>query len=68
MCLCLLVQHWPDYCASFGMSLKHQRVQVGQEGVTDVQDVPGCIAKGGVPSNRILSLREKHLTMKKLHY
>ncbi len=57
--LCLLVQDWSDYCASFGMSLKHQCVQVGQEGVTDVQDVPGCVGEGGIPSNRILSLIEK---------
>lgn len=57
--LCLLVQEWSDYCASFGVSLKHQCVQVGQEGVTDVQDVPGRIGEGGIPSNRILSLMGK---------
>lgn len=54
--LCLLMQEWSDYCASFGMSLKHQCVQVGQEGVTDVQDIAGCLGEGFIPSCRILSL------------
>lgn len=53
---CLLVQHRPDYCAPLGVSLKHQRVQVGQEGVADVQDVPGHLGKGVIPRYRILSL------------
>lgn len=53
---CLLVQHRSDYCAPSGVSLKHQCVQVGQEGVADVQDVPGRIGKGGIPRYRILSL------------
>lgn len=53
------MQHWPDNGASFGVSLIHQCVQVGQEGVTDVQDVPGCIGEGGVPRHGILSLMEK---------
>lgn len=44
MCgLCLLMQKWSDYCASFVVSLKHQCVQVGQESITDVQDVAGCL-------------------------
>lgn len=59
VCLCILMQKRSDYCASFGMSLKHQCVQVRQEGVTDVQDVPGCLREGGIPSNGILSLTEK---------
>lgn len=57
--LCLLMQEWSNYCASFGVSLKHQRVQVGQEGVADVQDVPGGLRKSGIPSDRILSLMEE---------
>lgn len=61
MCLGLLMQEWSDYCVSFGMSLEHQCVQVGQEGVTDVQDIPGRLGKGGIPSNRILSLNEKEV-------
>lgn len=54
--LCLLVQHRPDNCAPLGVSLKHQRVQVGQEGVADVEDVPGRLGKGVIPRYRILSL------------
>lgn len=54
--LCLLVQHRPDYCAPLGVSLKHQRVQVGQEGVADVQDIPGRLGKALIPRHRILSL------------
>lgn len=59
VCLCLLVKDWSDYSASFSMCLKHQGVQVGQEGVADVQDVPGNVGEFSVPSNRILSLTEK---------
>ena len=59
VCPRLLMQEWSDDCASFGVSLVHQRVQVGQEGVTDVQDVPGRIWERFIPSNGILSLREK---------
>lgn len=59
VCLCSLMQQWSDDCASFGVSLKHQCVQVGQEGVTDVQDVPGRLGEGGIPSNGILSLTEE---------
>lgn len=39
VCVHLLMQEWSDYCASFRMSLKHQCVEVGQESVTDVQDI-----------------------------
>lgn len=56
--LCLLMQDRSDDCASFGMSLKHQRVQVGQQGVAYVQDITGCFSEGGIPGNRILPLIE----------
>lgn len=52
----LLVQHGSDDSVSFGVSFKHQCVQIRQERVSDVQDIPGIIGKLGIPGNRILSL------------
>lgn len=52
----LLMQHGSDDSASFGVSFKHQCVQIRQERVSDVQDIPGIIGKLGIPGNRVLSL------------
>lgn len=57
--LCLLVQEWSDYCAALGVRLIHQCVQIGQEGVTDVQNVPGHLCEFVIPGNRVLPLMEK---------
>lgn len=58
LCALSLMQQWSDNGASFGMCLKHQCVQVRQEGVTDVEDISRCSSKGVIPGNRILSLTE----------
>lgn len=62
----LLVQQGSDDCASFGVSFKHQRVEVRQESVPDVQDVPRIIGKLGTPGNRVLSLVE-HTRIKSIN-
>lgn len=64
--LCLLMQQRSDNCGSFGVSLKHQCVQVGQESIADVQDVLGCLGEGSIPSDRILSLMEKRINYKQV--
>lgn len=56
------MQQGSDDGASFGVSFKHQRVEVGQESVPDVQDVPRVIGKLGAPGNRVLSLEEHRRT------
>lgn len=62
----LLVQQGSDDCASFGVSFKHQRVEVRQESVPHVQDVPRIIGKLGTPGNRVLSLVE-HTRIKRIN-
>lgn len=52
----LLMQHGSDHSVSFGVSFKHQCVQIWQERVSDVQDIPGIIGKLSIPGNRVLSL------------
>lgn len=58
VCVFSLMQQWSDNRASFGVRLKHQSVQVWQEGVTDVEDISRRSSKGVIPGHRILSLTE----------
>lgn len=58
---CSLVQERSDDGAALGVGLEHQRVEVRQEGVADVQDVARRLREGGVPRDGILSLTDQKI-------
>lgn len=55
----LLVEQWTDHGAAVSVGFVHQRVQVGQEGVSDVQHRPGDLRERRIPGGGILPLKER---------
>lgn len=47
-------------CAAVGGGVIHQRVEVGQQRVADVQHIPGDILKRGVPRHGVLPLKREN--------
>lgn len=47
-------------CAAVGGGVIHQRVEVGQQHVADVQHIPGDILKRGVPRHGVLPLKREN--------
>lgn len=50
-------------CAAVGGGIVHQRVEVGQQRVADVQHIPGDILKRGVPRHGVLPLKRENLVI-----
>lgn len=55
-----LVEQRAHNCAAVGGGVVHQRVEVGQQRVADVQHIPGDILKRGVPRHGVLPLKREN--------
>lgn len=54
-----LVEQRADDGAAARVGLVHQGVQIGQEGVADVEHFPGNFLKSRIPSDGILPLKKR---------
>lgn len=54
--LCLLMQKWSDHCVSLSVCLIHQSVQIGREGVADVQDMLGYTSELSETKNNVKNI------------
>lgn len=62
----LLVEKGTHHGAAVGMGIVQQGVEIRQQGVSDVQHIPGNRMKVCTPDSRILPLKEKKSVVEKL--